>query len=63
MKTIDDALNLRNYLLLNLEKAVRENDIAEKQRRLAVVIAGGGPTGVEVAGMLSELRRYIAKKE
>lgn len=63
MKTIDDALNLRNYLLLNLEKAVRENDIAEKQKRLAVVIAGGGPTGVEVAGMLSELRRYIAKKE
>ena len=63
MKTIDDALNLRNYLLLNLEKAVRENDISEKQKLLAVVVAGGGPTGVEVAGMLSELRRYIAAKE
>lgn len=63
MKTIDDALNLRNYLLLNLEKAVRENDTAEKQKRTAIVIAGGGPTGVEVAGMLSELSRYIAVKE
>lgn len=63
MKTIDDALNLRNYLLLNLEKAVREDNTAEKRKRLAVVVAGGGPTGVEIAGMLSELRRYIAAKE
>ncbi len=63
MKTIDDALNLRNHLLLNLEKAVQSNDPAEKVRRLNIVIAGGGPTGVEVAGMLAELGRYIAAKE
>lgn len=63
MKTIDDALNMRNYLLLNLEKAVRTTDLAEKEKRLNIVVAGGGPTGVEVAGMLAEMGRYIAAKE
>ena len=63
MKTIDDALNLRNYLLLNLEKAVRAKEKVEKEKLLTIVIAGGGPTGVELAGMLSELRTYIAAKE
>jgi NADH dehydrogenase len=63
MKTIDDALNLRNHLLLNMEKAVRTNDIREKEKHLNIVIAGGGPTGVELAGMLAELGRNIAAKE
>lgn len=63
MKNIDDALNLRNHILLNMEKAVRTKDIKEKEKRLAMVIAGGGPTGVEVAGMLAELGRNIAAKE
>lgn len=63
MKTIDDALNLRNHLLLNMEKAVRTEDKAEKERLLTVVIAGGGPTGVEVAGMLAEMGRRIVRKE
>jgi NADH dehydrogenase len=63
MKTIDDALNLRNHLLLNMEKAVRTDDIKEKEKHLNIVIAGGGPTGVELAGMLAELGRNIAEKE
>lgn len=63
MKSINDALNLRNHVLLTMEKAVRAQDPAEKQRLLTVVIAGGGPSGVEVAGMLAEMGRYIAAKE
>jgi NADH dehydrogenase len=63
MKTIDDALNLRNHLLLNMEKAVRTSDMAEKEKLLNLVIAGGGPTGVEIAGMLAEMGREIRAKE
>ena len=63
MKTISDALNLRNFLLLNMEKAVRAQDRADKERHLNRVIAGGGPTGVEIAGMLAELGRNIRMKE
>ena len=63
MKTIDDALNLRNHLLLNMEEAVRTEDLKEKEKHLNIVIAGGGPTGVELAGMLAELGRNIALKE
>jgi NADH dehydrogenase len=63
MKTIDDALNLRNHLLMNMEKAVRTRDIKIKEKHLNIVIAGGGPTGVELAGMLSELGANIAAKE
>ena len=63
MKTVDDAINLRNHLLLSFEKAVQTTDKSEKEKYLNVVIAGGGPSGVEVAGMLAEMRQYLAKKE
>jgi NADH dehydrogenase len=63
MKNINDALNLRNHVLLTMEKAVRTADIREKEKYLNIVIAGGGPTGVEVAGMLAEMGRNIAAKE
>lgn len=63
MKTINDAVNLRNHLLLNMEKAVKITDPAEREKHLTMVIAGGGPTGVEVAGMLAEMGQHIIKKE
>lgn len=63
MKTIDEALNLRNTLLLNMEQAAKAKDKAERDRLLNIVIAGGGPTGVELAGMLAELGHNIARKE
>ena len=63
MKTVDDALNLRNHLLLSFEKAAQTKEISEKIKYLNVVIAGGGPSGVEVAGMLAEMRHFLAKKE
>ena len=63
LKTITDATNLRNHLLMNMEKAVRTKDQETRERLLNVVIAGGGPTGVEVAGMLAEMAHHIAPKE
>jgi NADH:ubiquinone reductase (H+-translocating) len=63
LKTINDALKLRNHLLTNVEKAIHCKDEKEKSRLLNVVIAGGGPTGVEVAGMLAEMIRKIGRKE
>jgi NADH:ubiquinone reductase (H+-translocating) len=63
MKTVDDALNLRNHILMSFEKAVQEKNEEARQKYLNIVIAGGGPSGVEVAGMLAEMRQYLAKKE
>jgi NADH dehydrogenase len=63
LKSISDATNLRNHLLLNMEAATRTTDPEERRCLLNIVIAGGGPTGVEVAGMLAEMARHIAPKE
>ena len=63
MKTIDDALNLRNHLLMNLEKVVRMSDGPEREKLINIVIAGGGPTGVEISGMLAEMRKNILRKD
>ena len=63
MKNIEEALYLRNYMLLNLEEAARNKDIKAAQKLQNVVIAGGGPTGVELAGMLAEMGKFIAEKE
>ncbi|MFT3700888.1 MAG: NAD(P)/FAD-dependent oxidoreductase [Agriterribacter sp.] len=63
MKTIDDALKLRNHILMNLEKLVRTTDPLEKEIRRNIVIAGGGPTGVEVSGMIAEMGKYILAKD
>ncbi len=63
MKNIDDALNLRNHILLNLEKLVHTTDEVEKASLRNIVIAGGGPTGVEIAGMLAEMRQNILAKD
>ncbi|MDR6157378.1 NADH dehydrogenase [Chryseobacterium sp. SLBN-27] len=63
MKTIDEALYLRNYMLLTLEDAARNKNVKEAQKLQNIVIAGGGPTGVELAGMIAEMGGYIAEKE
>lgn len=63
MKTLNDAIEMRNKLLQNMEKAVLTKDIRERRKYLTVVIAGGGPTGVEVSGMLAEMRNGILLKE
>jgi NADH dehydrogenase len=63
LKSITDATNLRNHLLMNIEEAVTTSDPEQRAALLKVVIAGGGPTGVEVAGMLAEMVRNIGPKE
>lgn len=65
MKNITDALNLRNHLLLMMENTVRmqEEQHHGEKKALNIVVAGGGPTGVEIAGMLAELGQYVMKKE
>ncbi|SEA16643.1 NADH dehydrogenase [Arachidicoccus rhizosphaerae] len=62
MKSIHDAINLRNHLLLMLEEASRLPE-ADIQPYTQIVIAGGGPTGVEIAGMLAEMQREIIPKD
>lgn len=59
LKGIDDALFMRNELIKTFEQAALESDQEKRKTLLTLVIAGGGPTGVELAGMLAELKRYI----
>ncbi len=63
MKTLSDALAMRNRLLEQMEQATIMSDPALIKSLLTVVIAGGGPTGVEVAGMLAEMKSGIFRKE
>lgn len=63
MKTLNDAIEMRNALLKNLEKATICKDIRKRRALLTIVVAGGGPTGVEVSGMLAEMRKNIIIKE
>lgn len=63
MKTVADALQLRNTLLERLEQASRETDPEERKKLLTVVVAGGGPTGVEISGMFAEMKRTIIAKD
>ena len=59
MKTVPEAMGLRNALLSNLERALTCATEEERQELLNVVIVGGGATGVEIAGALSEMKRYV----
>ena len=59
MKTVPEAMGLRNALLSNFEHALTCATEEERQELLNVVIVGGGATGVEIAGALAEMRRYV----
>lgn len=63
MKSTVEALQLRYRLLHNLEESLTITDSVELQRKMNIVVAGGGPTGVEVSGALAEMKRYILPKE
>lgn len=59
MKNVSEAMGLRNALLANFERAVTCATNLERQELLNVVVVGGGATGVEVAGVLSEMKKFV----
>ncbi len=63
MKSTVEALQLRYRLLQNFEKALTVKDPVELQQLMNIVVVGGGPTGVEVAGALSEMKKYVLPKD
>jgi NADH dehydrogenase len=63
MKTIPQALNLRSLILENFEEALLTDDLHERNALMNFVIVGAGPTGVELAGALAEIKKGILPKD
>lgn len=63
LKTLDDALRLRSRILLAFERAENEANPAERDKLLTIIIVGGGPTGLELAGAFAELARTVLKRD
>ncbi|MBU0940374.1 MAG: NAD(P)/FAD-dependent oxidoreductase [Bacteroidetes bacterium] len=63
MKTIPQALNIRSFILENFEQAVLTTDVVEQNSLINFVLVGGGPTGVELAGALAEMKKAILQKD
>ena len=63
LKSIDDALSIRDRLLFAFERAEQCDDPAEVTRLLTFVVVGGGPTGVELAGTIAELARTTLARD
>ncbi len=59
MKDVVEALNLRSKIIENFEEALNTTDLKERQRLMNFVIVGGGPTGIELAGALAELKEHV----
>ncbi len=62
MKTVNDAVKLRNYLIMEGEKYTYCTDADEKRKMRNIVISGAGPSGVEIAGMIAEMRQRKLKE-
>ncbi len=63
MKTIPQSLNIRSLILENFEQAVLTKDVSEKNSLINFVLVGAGPTGVELAGALAEMKKAILQKD
>jgi NADH dehydrogenase len=62
MKTTEEAIEIRNKILLNFEKIIWANEI-EKQSLLNIVLVGAGPTGVEMAGAFAEMKKHVLPRD
>ena len=63
LKSLDDALRIRSRILLAFERAENEPDPRVRQRLMTIVVVGGGPTGVELAGAFAELTRHVLNRD
>jgi NADH dehydrogenase len=63
LKSLDDAMGIRSHILLAFEKAENASDPAEHDRWMTIVVVGGGPTGVELAGAFAELTRTVLQRD
>jgi NADH:ubiquinone reductase (H+-translocating) len=63
LRELDDAETVRDRVLASFEAAAAEKDRARRQALMTTVIVGGGPTGVELAGALAELRRHVLPRD
>ncbi len=63
MKTIPQSLNIRSLILENFEQALLTNDIHDRHSLINFILVGGGPTGVELAGALAEMKKAILPKD
>jgi len=63
LKTLDDALRIRRLILCSLERAETEKDPVKREAAMTIVVVGGGPTGVELAGAFAELTRTVLHKD
>ena len=63
MKAVSESMRLRNTILQNLERAETEDNEARKQALMNIAIVGGGPSGVEIAGVLAEMKQTILPRD
>jgi NADH dehydrogenase len=63
LKSLEDALRIRSHVLLSFEQAENEAETAEHDKLMTIVVVGGGPTGVELAGSFAELTRTVLKRD
>ena len=63
MKSTVEAIELRNRILQNFEKALTVTDPIELQRLMNIVVVGGGPTGVELSGAIADMKRFVLPKD
>jgi NADH dehydrogenase len=63
LKTLDDALRIRSQVLLAFERAENASNQADRAKLMTIVVVGGGPTGVELAGAFAELARFVLNRD
>jgi len=63
LKSVPEALDMRSFIMQNLEKALYTSDDQEHEELINIVIIGAGPAGVELAGAIAEMRKYVLPKD